>query len=212
MCGAFGGNMSGPNNNNKKGMFENAYIRNSIVKPYFREIGVDPLGQFPLPDAKNLHIPIGWKNRVEQTMVNEGYKEGAWMYKGAKMCLKWPVWHFAFPEAKWVIVRRRTGDIISSCMKTGFMQAYNKNHVQKAVGVKNEADGWKWWVNQHEARFVEMLENKLNCQVVWPERMVYEDYSQIKELIEWLGLEWTDKIYDFITPALWKARKTMIKQ
>lgn len=212
MCGAFGGNMSGPNRNNKKGMFENAYIRNNLVKPYLREIGKDPLGQFPLPDISNLPIPKDWREKVLRIIYDDGYRNGPWMYKGAKMCLQWPVWDFAFPDAKWVIVRRRTGDIINSCIKTGFMRAYNKSHVLKQIKVTNEYDGWRWWVNQHEQRFIEMYENKLNCKMVWPERMVYEDYDQIKELIQWLGLQWTDKIYEFIEPRLWKSKKQMIKQ
>jgi hypothetical protein len=33
ICGAFGGVLSGPNKNNKKGMFENNRIRQDIAKP-----------------------------------------------------------------------------------------------------------------------------------------------------------------------------------
>lgn len=51
MCGAFGGSMSGPNHNNAKGMFENARVRNNIVKPYLRQLHVDPLGQFQIGRA-----------------------------------------------------------------------------------------------------------------------------------------------------------------
>jgi hypothetical protein len=72
-CGAFGGKMSGPNSNNQKGMFENAVIRNSIVKPYLRQIGVDHLGQYPLPNIENLLIPRDWKWKVEQVMIDQGY-------------------------------------------------------------------------------------------------------------------------------------------
>jgi len=119
-CGAFGGNMSGPNKNNAKGMFENAHIRNLLMKPYLREIGVDPLCQYPLPDINKLTIPSNWKQEVEKVMTDEGYWHGPWMYKGAKMCLTWKMWHHAFPHAKWIIVRRRTGDIVNSCLRTGF--------------------------------------------------------------------------------------------
>jgi hypothetical protein len=47
ICGAFGGRMSGPTPNNRKGMFENEEVRNQIVKPYLSSIGADPLGQKP---------------------------------------------------------------------------------------------------------------------------------------------------------------------
>lgn len=206
ICGAFGGNMSGPNRNNAKGMFENARIRNTIVKPFFREIGVDPLGQYPLPDVNNLIVPTNWKARVEDVIKHEGYKEGPWMYKGAKMCLHWPVWHYAFPNAKWVIVRRPTRDIIRSCTRTGFMRAFMNQRNQKAVGVDSAEAGWLWWVHQHEARFVEMINEGLNIKIVWPHRMVDGDYSQMMELVDWLGLDWNPEVLNFIEPKLWKAR------
>jgi len=207
LCGAFGGNMSGPNKNNAKGMFENVVIRNSIVKSYLRGIGMDPLGQFPLPNIDKLSIPNNWKRRIEFVIKKEGYENGPWMYKGAKMCLMWPIWNHAFPNAKWIIVRRRTGDIVSSCFKTSFMRAYQKTHVQKAIGVDNERDGWIWWVRQHEKRFVEMIIEGLNVKIVWPERMVSGDYRQMMDTIEWLGLEWKSEVLSFIDPKLWKARK-----
>jgi len=210
LCGAFGGDMSGPNKNNAKGMFENAYIRNSIVKPYLRKIGVDSMGQYPLPDIRNLNIPIDWKNRIEQVMQRQGYKDGPWFYKGAKMCLTWPIWHYAFPNAKWVIVRRRTGDIVNSCMKTSFMQAFTRKDTQQKVGVGSEKDGWIWWVRQHEERFVEMIQAGLNVKIVWPERMVDNNYQQMSEAIDWLGIEWKSKeVFDFIDPKLWKARRKL---
>jgi hypothetical protein len=208
LCGAFGGNMSGPNSNNQKGMFENAVIRNGIVKPYFRQLGVDPLGQYPLPDVNGMIIPRDWKARVEQVMIDQGYATGPWMYKGAKMCLHWPVWHYAFPNAKWIIVRRRTGGIIESCMKTGFMKAFSNPTNRAAVGAKNEEEGWLWWVRQHLDRFVEMIEAEdgPNCKQVWPHRMVNGDYTQLYETIDWLGLEWNPEVLNFIDPLLWHSR------
>jgi len=207
MCGAFGGNMSGPTPNNAKGMFENSRIRNEIVKPYYRSMNVDPLGQYPLPDPKKLLIPSGWQQDIELAMIADGYVDGPWMYKGAKLCQHWPVWNYAFPNAKFVIVRRKTSDIINSCVRTGFMRAFAFPKNLKAVGVSTEAEGWLWWVHQHEERFVEMIQEGLNCKVIWPERMVDGDYSQIKEMLEWLGLEWKSEITEFIEPKLWKARQ-----
>ena len=207
ICGAFGGDMRGPNRNNKKGMYENTKIVNRIVKPYLRKHGYDSLGQFPLPDVESLSIPADWADKVFRVMLEEGYEAGPWFYKGAKMCLKWPVWNYAFPDAKWIIVRRRTGDIVQSCLKTGFMRAFSRRIFQKAVGACSEAEGWLWWVRQHEKRFVEMINAGLNCKIVWPERMVYGDYRQMMETIDWLGLEWKSEVLSFIDPKLWKARK-----
>jgi len=140
-------------------------------------------------------------------MIDQGYKDGPWMYKGAKMCQHWPVWNYAFPDAKWIIVRRKTPDIINSCMRTGFMRAFVNQSNQRYVGAKNEQEGWLWWVHQHEERFVEMVKTGLNVKWIWPERMIDGDYSQIKEMLEWLGLEWDQDVVDFIEPKLWKSRQ-----
>ena len=207
LCGAFGGKMSGATRNNEKGMFENACIRNNIVKPYLRQIGVDPMGQYPLPDVDNLVIPTDIRKRVIQVMIDEGYTGGQWMYKGAKICLMWPVWHYAFPNAKWIIVRRRTGDIIQSCLKTGFMRAFAVEKNRTVVGAKTEGEGWLWWVHQHEKRFTEMITEGVNCKVIWPHRMVHGDYEQVYEMLEWLGLPWKSEVLSFVDPLLWHARK-----
>jgi hypothetical protein len=211
LCGAYGGDLSGANRNNKKGMFENTEIRNKIVKPYLRSLGVDHMGQYPLPDPERMYVPADWRLKIEQVMRQQGCGEDqTWFYKGAKICLFWPVWKSAFPNSKYIIVRRKTPDIIRSCKRTGFMRAFTRPDIQQKVGVNNEHDGWKWWVHQHEKRFVEMMEAGLQTMQVWPERMIKDDYSQVKDMIEWLGLDWESnkqKVYDFVDEKLWKAKK-----
>lgn len=192
--GAYAGKTSPGNRYNQKGMYENVKIRNTIVKPYLKNLRVDPKGQYPLPDPETVPIPNNWGKKVEDVLLEEGYKGGPYMYKGAKMCLFWPVWQHAFPDAKWIIVRRRTGDVVSSCMKTAFMNAF-----------KNR-DGWIWWVRQHEKRFIEMIQAGMNVKIVWPEKMLYGNYVEIQDAIEWLGLEWKPKIvHDFIDTKLWSS-------
>jgi len=204
ICGAFGGKMYPANRYNQKGMFENAEMRDNVVKDYLKKINVDPRGQYPLPDVNNLIIPDNFRGKVENIFINQGYNDGHWFYKAPKMCLFWPVWNQAFPDAKWVIVRRRTGDVINSCFKTGFMTAFQRKQIQKAVGAKNEREGWLWWIHQHENRFIEMMKEGLNVKIIWPEKMLYGNYTEIKDTIEWLGLEWKEKeVMDFITPRLW---------
>lgn len=195
-CGGFGGDLIGPSPYNAKGMFENRFIRDKIDKGYLRAIGVDPKGQNPFPDTSNMPIPSNWKAQVDAVMLREGYKEGPWFYKGARCCLVWPVWNYAYPNAKWVIVRRKTADIIDSCLNTSFMNAYTTR------------EGWLEWVHHHEECFVEMIKAGCNVKQVWPERMLRGDYEQMLELIEWLGLTWrAEEVLNFIEPKLWKGRK-----
>jgi hypothetical protein len=194
-CGAFAGEGA----THRKRMFENVIISNRIVRPYMERMGTDPKGQFPLPVISDLTIPVDWRERVENIIKEEGYKDGPWMYKDTKMGLIWPVWHSTFPKAKWVIVRRRTGDVIQSCLKTGYMTAYETE------------DGWLEWVHAHEERFRQMIEAGIDYKVIWPERMMNRDFQQLYEIIDWLGLTWKDEALNFIDPLLWgnKERRTV---
>jgi hypothetical protein len=203
MCGAWGGHMA-VSNSNKRGMFENIEIKESLVKPYLSCIGVDIEGQYPLPSS--LTIPTNWGKQVEQAITHDGYSGGKWMYKDARLCLMWKIWNYTFPDAKWVIVRRRTGDILESCLKTGFMTAFKNQKTQEAVNASNEREGWLWMVHEYEKRFVEMINEGVNCKIIWPERMVSGDYKQLYELMEWLGLPWKTEVLGFIDSLLWGTR------
>jgi hypothetical protein len=182
-------------------MFENSEIRNHVIKPFLASIGCDRLGQHPLPNIdtiRSIAFTDGygrqWHNRIVSIAKSQGYPGGTWFYKGAKMCLIWPIWHVAFPKARWVIVRRVDDDIVYSCMRTSFMRAF-----------KTEV-GWYGWVNEHKARFDEMINAGLDVQQVWPQRIVNADFDEIKEVVGNLGLQWrNDKIIEFVTPALWSS-------
>ena len=203
ICGAYGGMMSGPTPSNKRGMFENAMIRNQLVKQYLKDIDCDPLGQNPLPDLSQLDLnnkmekdSNWWYNQVTKVMKMHGYKDfdQPWFYKGAKMCLLWPLWQLAFPEARWVIVRRRPEDIINSCLRTGFMK--------KCKG----QSGWKYWVFEHEKRFQEMADEGMDIREVWPEKMIHGNFKEIEYVVKDLGLTWNEKeVREFISPDLWKG-------
>ena len=197
LCGAFGGRMRPPNENNKKGMFENTVITQSIVKPFLKSIGADQMGQNPLPDPIKVRrrvISEGslWANSVLNVLRQEGYKEDKfWFYKGAKMCLMWEMWNAAFPEARWVIVRRDKKKIIESCLRTSFMRAYK------------DEEGWGNWVDWHEKKFKEMFENKLNVTEISSEKIVLGDFNEIKTLAIELGLSYNEQeVEKFVSPEL----------
>ena len=89
------------------------------------------------------------------------------------------------------------------------MSAFNDPVNLKLVGATDKKDAWYWWVRQHNRRFAEMVEAGLNCKQIHPERMVYGDYSQIQEMLDWLGLKWNSEIINFIEPKLWNVRKNL---
>jgi hypothetical protein len=185
-CGAFTGRTTE--------MMENIEIK-KLIDTYYELIDADKKGQNPLPNTEKLIIPTNWKQKIEDVLSDEKYENTTWMLKGSRLCQAWPVWHYAFPNAKWIIIRRRTGDIIDSCLKTGYMTAY-----------KNK-EGWLGWIHEHEKLFVEMIEAGVNCKQVWPERMATGDYQQMKETIDWLRLTWNDDVLDIIKPLMWNSRQ-----
>jgi len=186
--GAFLGEIS------KRGMYENDRIREEVIKPYLKMVCVDPRVQNPLPVIDTLFTPKNWKESIENILIQQGYTSGIWAYKGSANLI-WPVWNKAYPKAKWIIVRRRTGDIIQSCMKTGYMTAYSTEK------------GWLNWVHEHEKRFIEMMEAGLNCKIIWPERMTQGDFTQIREMLDWLGLHWDKSIIGLVNNQLWNSQK-----
>jgi hypothetical protein len=194
MCGASTGEVTG--------MLEHRAIK-AYVNEYYDLIGADK--QFPLPCTTQIPLPGNWVTAIQY--FGKFDLELPWMFKSSTNCQIWPVWNHAFPNAKWVIVRRRTGDIVSSCMKTAYMAAFKNPQNRDLIGVSSEQEGWLWWVHQHEKLFVEMIEAGLNCKIIWPERMANGDYSQIFEMLEWVGLQWNEKIVETISAMLYNSKQ-----
>lgn len=195
-CGAFTGETTE--------MFENKKIKLMLDKYYVSQ-NISPKGQYPLP-VQNLNLNFTWEPQIQDILKSENYNQGIWMYKSFKLCQTWKMWHFLYPNAKWIIVRRRTGDIISSCLKTRYMDAYYDEKVRNEIGVKTASEGWLWWIRQHEKLFHEMS-NTVDYRVVWPERMAYGDFNQIEEVIKWTGLNWNTNIPNKITPLMWNSKQ-----
>lgn len=186
ICGVESGNIDK--------MYENKEVK-SLCKEYLRN--TDKI----MPDTDSLNIPVNWAKRLPIETDKQ------WMVKSSMLSRMWPVWNYAYPDARWIIVRRRTGDIIQSCVKTGFMDLFKDRGNLDLIGVDTEKEGWLWWVHEYEKRFVEMIQAGLNCTIVWPDRMAMGNYQQINETLNWLGLEWDSKIVETIGPILTKRRK-----
>lgn len=186
MCGVYSGVVNE--------MHENVSIK-VMVDWYYRErLLISEKGQKPLPNTRRLPSVPDWRVSISRILSDQGYTGLVpWLYKSHRIAQIWPIWDKAYPNAKWIIVRRRTGDIIQSCLKTGFMQAYT------------DQVGWLGWIHDQEKLFVEMIEKGCNCKVVWPERMASGDFEQMQEVIEWLGLDWNPQIQKAIEPLFEKS-------
>ena len=186
-CGAWCGKVDGS--------FENTDIRDSVMTPWFDLLGADPRCQRPLPNIETMdsHPLAGLARRMEMFAKFQGYRHGPWFYKSPRIAATWPAWWSVFPETKWVIVRRGDKDIINSCMKTGYMDAYDT------------PEEWQCWLDVWKELFDSIYDAKVQVREVWPHHFVAGDYTEIQGVVEWLGLRWEDgKVKAFINPELWR--------
>jgi len=146
---------------------EHTGVREKILKPLLRAAGADPRGQFPLPRLDDLPTAPDLRR---DTLAALGLAD---TYKDAKLCLTWPCWDRAFPDARWIIVRRDTEGIVGSCLRTPFMRAYDT------------AAGWRAWVQVHEMQFNAIRSAGLNVVEVWPDPA---DPESFRRAVEHAGL------------------------
>jgi len=172
-------------------MGENKVIK-SLVNDFYTSVLKVPInGQKIIPSLDDSCIPSTWAFIINDILEEQKYKEDKpWIYKSSRIAQIWQLWNETYPDAKWIIVRRRTGDIVQSCLKTGFMTGYS------------DAEGWLGWIHKHEALFLAMIKAGVNYKEVYPERMAQNDFSQIKEVITWLGLEWNADIPKVVNALL----------
>lgn len=139
-----------------------------------------------------------WVESVEMRLKQQQIETVPFLFKYSGIAQIWPIWHIAFPKAKWIIVRRNANDIVHSCCATAYIDRFKSKQNQKAVGVSTESEGWHWWINQHKDCFVRMHATDMDCKEIWPEQMRDGDYTKIQEVVEWCGLEWNEDVIKMI--------------
>lgn len=186
-CGAFGGETCGPTPHNKLGQFENVDIIRNITKDYLINAGYDKLGQKNLPESSELLIERNWRNKIHSILVKHGYDESyIWYHKDPKICLLWPIWENQFPQSTWLITKRKREEIIESCSKVTFL---------RNLKTRKEIETF---VEEYFERLEEIKNNCSNVFEINTDKIVEEDFSQIKEIIEKFDLSWDNKIINFV--------------
>ena len=190
--GAFGGDMRGPTRYNAKGMYENHKVV-EMVKDYLRSMNCDPKAQHPLPSMDELKPWTNTRSQIQRAMIEDSYKGGPWFFKTVKGCHFWPIFHEAFPNALWVIVRRDRDSNADSLLRTGFMNAFQ---------TKQE---WLAYIDRHEARFEEIA---ATCRYVEvdTDAVVGGNFEDLEEVATQVGLKWNEQaVTEFVDPKLTKV-------
>ena len=198
-CGAWTGQTQLGNKSNPDGFFENVVIREQILKPLLLQSGADPLGVRKLPSLSELPNQPLLGGQVLQLLFMQGYDGGArWLCKEPKLTLLWPVWRLAFPWARWVIVRRRSDDIVESCLRTDFMRQHSQ-----------DPEFWEDWVRAYEQRLDILKVSGVQWREVEAAQLVSEGAASLRSLVDDLGLEWNGaKVSELIKPRHWHAPAT----
>lgn len=179
-------------------MRENVSLR-SLTQNYLNSVSN---GCF-MPDLSTLEMPTNWSETVEHKLQGQKIPESMpFLFKYSGITQMWPVWTNTYPDAKWIIVRRRTGDILNSLAETAYMTRFKIKKNQQLVGAENEKEAWLWWVHQYEDLFRDMIESSINHRIVWPERMRDGDFEQIKEVVDWCGLQWNEDVVNTMKTLL----------
>ena len=193
-CGVDLGKTCGATPYNKKGQFENEDVRNSITKPHLIYIGADPMGQDPLPQTQDILPIFNLRELVLSIYSKQTRSNRPWAIKGAKVCLMWKAWRQGFPEAVWVLVRRKRADIVASCMRTPFMKA---RKTEKA---------WEEWVDYHEESFKDIKYCGAKVVEFFPDSIVKGETRPAQNMVKQCGLEWNQKaVMEFVDAELWKG-------
>lgn len=196
-------NLSGAYIGAKNKMYENVNANKILL-----EILDNTKKPLILPETSELSIIHNFKDIILKAIRKSQETHLKWLCKNTNITLLWPIFHASFPNAKWIIVRRKTPYIINSCVKTGYMELMKDKKVLSTLGLKKEEEGWRWLVHQYENRWKEMITAGLDIKEVWPDRMENGDFNQIKEIVEWVGLEWDEeKIKKELQPIFSKNRR-----
>ncbi len=195
LCGAWIGETVPGGPSNPEGFFENVALRERVLKPMLERQGADPLGVRSLPDLDRLMPLPDFKNDVLRHLMREGYPgdERVWLYKDCKLALLWPLWREAFPDARWVIVRRPLEDIVRSCLRTRFMSQHSL-----------DPDFWRSWISEYERRLEALKSSGVWWREVESQAAVLSSLDPIRSLVDDLDLKWNEQaVRAFIKPQHW---------
>ncbi len=195
-CGAWLGHTFGAAPANPKGFFESVQLREGVNKAILTALGCDPLGVADLPPLDGLPVQPEMREAILAAIRGEGYAgAGPWLFKDAKLTLLWPVWRAMFPDARWVIVRRREDDVVRSCLNTDFMVQHS-----------SDPAFWRRFIAAYDERLDRLKAAGPWWREIQADALVGGDLAALRARVEALELTWDQAaVTGFITPGHWHA-------
>ncbi len=197
-----GGLWHGADQERRRSQYHSAFINPQILHYVSHSLlegrHGDIFGQAYLPTKGNREgmdnkEGANWlRKKLVSIILKQDYETGQWFVMCAKACLVWTVWNRAFPDAHWILVRRKKEDVIAECLRRPYMRAY-----------RTEA-GWGEWYDIHVECFNEMiLELGKRIHIVQLESVLAGDYIELRAALSRCGIEMS---VPRITEALEKVK------
>lgn len=130
-----------------------------------------------------------------------GWDETKWLVDKHPLNMeRVPAIHRLFPNAQFILAERHPYDVVLSC----FMANFQLNLAMRSFTDLGEAAQtydavWRAW-----HRGIELF--PVNWRAVRYERLVADPRAELGPLVDWLGLEWSDRLLDHTTTARMRGR------
>lgn len=154
-------------------MYENECIRDEVIKPYLKSIRIDENGQYPISSNREKINYTALGDMRDKILKILNPSEKIWFYKDSRLLLSWEMWSLMFPKTCWVIVKRKNNDIIKSCLKTSYMNAFSNEKICKKINVNDSESGWCWWINQYQKLIDSLKLCQENIIEIEPEQLLF---------------------------------------
>jgi len=190
-------------------MNENWLIRDKVMKLYLQEVCGESNGITTIPTKDEFSKEVN--DRYEETLYwmlhLQNITTKKWAYKDSRILLTYDsLFDSVYPGAQYIVVRRNDEDILNSCCKTthtAFLASSNKR-----VSTKKESplERFKISLEIYKEKIKELKSQK-HIQEVWLEKTLDGDYTELKNVVEAVGLEWKEQdVKAYITKKLKKRR------
>lgn len=210
-CGAFGGCLIDAGKANPTGFFENRAIKELCVIRYIetffagkrkrngRRKHIYPnLAPVPFEEEYKWYMPPMFRERVLEIFRRDGWDgEQTLYFKLPLAILMAPVWHYAFPEAKWIVLERPANEVREALIEQGWMPPIPEG--------KEDTHGYAY-ISMYE-RALEAIKSKsdINWKPIDMLRILNRDFSELQQVIKWAGMEWNPAAADMVkTPEKYK--------
>ncbi|MGB0684551.1 MAG: sulfotransferase [Magnetovibrionaceae bacterium] len=168
---------------NPTGFFEHEALREQVQKRILKRLGGDAGGVRRLPRLDSLPELPALKSHVEDLLAKDGWTpDRRWGFKDAKLSLTWPIWHRAFPEALWVIVRRPRAAVIQSCLRTSFMKEHS-----------TDPAFWDSFVDAYLKRLEALKRSDARWVEVFADDAAEGRFAALEDIARRAGLSWDEQ-------------------